>query len=278
MEREQQLADTLDACFDRVRGGQTIDDALTEHAADADALRPLLDIATRLESLPDPNVSLAGLMNTLGRLGSQTLTTSRAEPTPRKARWFSRPVWTRAAAIVLVMFLIGWGTANASANAMPGDFLYPVKLFTERARFFLTLNTEDQAELRIVFSSRRLREAVAQQQRTGEVDPQLLKDMLEEARLAVLAAPELPEPGRQLLVSRAAHLTDYQYDALGRFADDGSSQSQIVEQYRDMCRDRSRWMRQMLEPDNNSSPRRSTTEHPDRHSDWHRWRNRCPMW
>lgn len=277
MERDQQLADTLDACLDRVRGGQTIDDALTEHAADADALRPLLDIATRLESLPDPNVSLAGLMNTLGRLGSQTLATSRAEPTPRKVRWFSRPVWTRAAAIVLVMFLIGWGTVNASASAMPGDFLYPVKLLTERARFFLTLNTEDQAELRIVFSSRRLREAVAQQQRTGEVDPQLLKDMLEEARLAVLAAPELPEPGRQLLVSRAAHLTDYQYDALGRFADDGSSQSQIVEQYRDMCRDRSRWMRQMLEPENGSS-RGSTTEHSDRHSDWHRWRNRCPMW
>ncbi len=273
MEREQ----PLDACLDRVRGGQTIDDALAEHAADGEALRPLLDIATRLESLPDPNVSLAGLMNTLGRLGSQTLATSRAEPAPPKVRWFSRPVWTRAAAIVLVMFLIGWGTVNASANAMPGDFLYPVKLFTERARFFLTLNTEDQAELRIVFSSRRLREAVAQQQRTGEVDPQLLKDMLEEARLAVLTAPELPERGRQLLVSRAAYLTDYQYDALGRFEDDGGSQSQIVEQYRDMCRDRSRWMRQMLGPVNGSS-RGSTTEHPDRHGDWNSWRNRCPTW
>ena len=98
MEREQ----PLDACLDRVRGGQTIDDALAEHAADGEALRPLLDIATRLESLPDPNVSLAGLMNTLGRLGSQTLATSRAEPAPPKVRWFSRPVWTRAAAIVLV--------------------------------------------------------------------------------------------------------------------------------------------------------------------------------
>lgn len=277
MEREQQLADTLDACLDHVRGGQTIDDALSEHAADADALRPLLDIATRLESLPDPNVSLAGLMNTLGRLGSQTLATSRTEPTPRKVRWFSRPVWTRAAAIVLVMFLIGWGTANASANAMPGDFLYPVKLFTERARFFLTLNTEDQAELRIVFSSRRLREAVAQQQRTGEVDPQLLKDMLEEARLAVLAAPELPEPGRQLLVSRAAHLTDYQHDALGRFVVNNNAQRQVITQYRDMCRQRGQWMRQMLDPASDSVPP-PQQQPPERQPNWRGWRNDCPMW
>ncbi|MAX24161.1 MAG: hypothetical protein CMJ19_06625 [Phycisphaeraceae bacterium] len=275
MEREQHLVDTLDACLDQVRGGQTIDDALAEHPADAEALRPLLDIATRLECLPDPNVSLAGLMKTLGRLGSQTLTASRAEPAPRKVRWFSRPVWTRAAAIVLVMFLIGWGTVNASAGAMPGDFLYPVKLFTERARFFLTLNTEDQAELRIVFSSRRLREAVAQQQRTGQADPQILDQMLEEARLAVLAAPQLSEPNRQLLVSRAAYLTDYQRDALDRFTSTGHPQEQVIARYRDMCWERGRWMRQMLAPGEDAAP---SNQQPQAQPNWRRWCDDCPMW
>ena len=278
MEHEQRIADILDERLKRVQAGESIDEALAElDKTDRAELRPLIETADRLGELPEPNVSIDGLMRTLGRLSSDASADSAPPSTSRKPGWFARPVWGRAAAIVLVTFLVGWGTVNTSANAMPGDFLYPVKLFTERARFFLTLNDEDQAELRIVFSSRRLREAVAQQQRTGEVDPQLLDEMLKEARLAVLAAPDLPEPSRQLLVSRAAHLTDYQYDALGRFADEGRSQRQVFERYRDMCRQRGRWMRQMLETDNNG-PQRSNTQRPGRYRDWSRWRERCPMW
>lgn len=278
MDREQQLADILEKRLERVRAGQSVDEAVADlDSADRAELRPLIETARKFEDLPQPNVSLEGLMRTLGRVGGETGDRSKSGLTGKRLAWFTRPVWARAAAIVLVMFLVGWGTANASASAMPGDLLYPVKLFTERARFFLTLNTEDQAELRIVFSSRRLREAVAQQQRTGEVDPKLLSEMLEEARLAVLSAPALPESSRQLLVSRAAHLTDYQYDALGRFVADVDSQRRVVAQYRNMCRQRGQWMRQMLKSDGNRPPR-SDQPAPRERNDWHGWRNRCPMW
>ena len=279
MSHEQQLVDALDTCLEQMRQGQTIEQALAAYPDRAGELRPLLELSGRLEALPQPNVSMEGMMRTLGRLGSEVAADQAPAPQPKKARWFSRAVWARAAAVVLVVFLVGWGSVNASADSTPGDLLYPVKLFTERARFFLTLGAEDRAELRIVFSSRRLKEAVIQQQRTGQLDPQLLSEMLEEARLAVLQAPELPEPARNLLVSQATHLTDYQHDALGRLVSTaGPQEQQVISRYRDMCRQRRQWMGQMLPgssgapqsfqpPANQPSPRR-----------WRQWRHACPMW
>ena len=278
MEHEERLADTLDVCLGLIRQGQTVDEVLAQHPSEAEELGPLLEVASRLGTLPDPNVSIQGLLRTLGRLGGQTGARTQGDVLPRKARWLSRQVWARAAAIVLLVLVTGWGTVNASANAVPGDLLYPVKLFTERARFVLSLNAEDRAELRIVFSSRRLREAVAQQQQSGQIDPDLLKKMLEEARLAVLTAPQLSEPGRQLLLSRAAHMTDYQLEALDRFIPDSQTQQQLIDQYREMCQQRGQWMRQMLDTTDDRADDTAQTQSPQSRPKWGRWRENCPMW
>jgi hypothetical protein len=278
---DPRLADALDKCLEQVRQGQTVDQVLVRYPAEAQELRPLLEVASHLGSLPEPNVSIQGLMRTLGRIGGRPAAPGGSDAPQRKARWFSRQVWGRAAAIVLLVLFTGWGTVNASANAVPGDLLYPLKLFTERARFVLSLNAQDRAELRIVFSSRRLREAVAQQQRTGEVDPGLLKKMLEEARLAVLTAPQLSEPGRQLLISRTAHMTDYQLETLDRFAPDSQAQQQLIDQYREMCQQRGQWMRQMLDPADNrahGSADNPAQTQPQPRPTWGRWRENCPMW
>lgn len=279
MSHERHLADALDTCIEKMRQGQMIEQALAAYPDDADELRPLLKLSGRLEALPQPNVSMEGMMRTLGRLGSEVTAGQPPAQQPKKARWFSRAVWGRAAAVVLVTFLVGWGSVNASADSTPGDLLYPVKLLTERARFFLALGAEDRAELRIVFSSRRLKEAVIQQQRTGQLDSQLLSEMLEEARLAVLQAPELPEPTRNLLVSQATHLTDYQYDALGRLASTADPQEQqVISRYRDMCQQRRQWMEQMLPGSSGASQGNhppANQPSPDR---WRQWRDTCPMW
>ncbi len=81
----------------------------------------------------------------------------------------------RLAAVVLVAVILYWGAGTISANTVPGYFLYPLKLLTERVKFFLTINAEDKTELCIVFSSKRLREAVQQYQRSGTLDPSLLQ-------------------------------------------------------------------------------------------------------
>lgn len=281
MNHEQQFAYAMDACLEKMRQGESVEQALSTYPDRADELRPLLEISVRVAELPQPNASMTGLMRTLGRIAPQGASQQGPSQPPTKTGWFSRAAWVRAAAIVLLVFLAGWGSVTAAADSTSGDLLYPVKLLTERARFFLTLDHEDRAELRIIFSSRRLREAVLQQQRTGQLDPQLLSAMLDQARLAVLEAPELPEPARDLLVCQAAHLTDYQYDALGRLVTTADPKDQqLIERYRDMCEQRSRWMRQMLPSPSDASEvgvQRSQHQQPSsRH--WRQWRDACPRW
>jgi hypothetical protein len=151
-------------------------------------------------------------------------------------------------------------------------------MFTERAKFFLTVNQERKAELRIVFSAERLKEAVLKQQRGEGLDRELLSEMLEEARLAVEASAEFPEPTRDLFVARAAKLSEFQQDALGRLkSQTTTAEREVVVQYMDMCGRRSAWMRQVLEP----PPSQTDDSAESSPRPWDRqlkqWKDSCPM-
>jgi len=249
MNTELQMAEILDQSIEQVRAGTNSEEVLQQYPPDvANQIRPLLSLVVAFESEPDPVPSVDDLMQAIVRLSNQQRPKKATAPQwragPSKRRWL-----LRVAAVILAMFTIGWGTVNISAEAMPGDLLYPIKVFTERAKFFLTVNQERKAELRIVFSAERLKEAVLKQQRGEGLDRELLSEMLEEARLAVEASAEFPEPTRDLLVARAAKLSEFQQGALGRLKSQVTPEEQeVVVQYMDMCGRRSVWMRQVFEP------------------------------
>jgi hypothetical protein len=75
-------------------------------------------------------------------------------------RTFLRPVSIGASLFSLVF--MGWiATVNASFSSVPGDFLYPVKLATERVQLTLAItNNEQRARLHAEFASRRLEEVM----------------------------------------------------------------------------------------------------------------------
>jgi len=58
--------------------------------------------------------------------------------------------------VVLFLFISGF-TFILSASALPGDFLYPVKMSSEKVRIFFTSRNE-KANLHIIFAKRRLDE------------------------------------------------------------------------------------------------------------------------
>jgi len=203
--------DILDRCLETARSGGDPEDILREHPEGADELRPLLALAAELGALPEPEVSVPGLMRSLTHLLREE---PEARPARRKIRFFSGAVLARAAAIFLCVGLLGWGAVAASQTALPGDLLYPVKLLTERARFVLTIDKEARAELRIVFSEKRLMEAVRKHREGGGLDKDLLRAMLDEAERALDAGPGLPEASRGLLYSRVAYLSDFQKSVL----------------------------------------------------------------
>jgi hypothetical protein len=264
------LEDILDYCIDQVRLGKAPEDVLREYPDAAEQIRPLLAVAKKLEELPEPSASVRGMARTMAKVAVQA-SDQRARPKRRKLTLFSYSFLVRAAAVLLVVLLGGWTTTTASSNALPGDLLYPIKLFTERAKFFLTINQEDKVELRIVFSAERLKEAVKKYERGEGLDRHLLQEMLEEARMAAETSAELPELTRGLLVSQAAHLSEFQQEMLGRFKKQVKPEEQeVLTPYMDMCGRRAVWMRQMCDESGR------TTEPQQKRM--RRWRNMCPCW
>ncbi len=63
--------------------------------------------------------------------------------------------------IGLIIALTGGGTAAASQNSLPGDILYPVKLFTEDTRTAVAFNSDSKARLQIKFAAERIDEIKA---------------------------------------------------------------------------------------------------------------------
>ncbi len=76
----------------------------------------------------------------------------------RIAHVLMRPVMVGVSTFLIVFG--GWVvTVNAAFNTVPGDFLYPVKLATERVQLSLA-NNEQRARLHAEFASRRLDEVL----------------------------------------------------------------------------------------------------------------------
>ena len=294
MKTEMELAEILDRCLEKVRAGTPVTDVLRQHPEEAEQLRPLLALAVGLELLPDPSYSLEGAMRTFAGAVEQHQRDTSAKPTASRAglwplSWFAqirhraraataprvgfRPALAlyRLAAVALVAVILYWGAGTISANTVPGDFLYPLKLLTERVRFFLTINTEDKTELRIVFSSKRLREAVQQYQRSGTLDPSLLQQMLEEARQAVASSLTLPRASRELLVAQTEHLSRFQRRTLQRFQQQLPAEEQaVVGPYVEMSERRAAWMRQMCDDWRGETSTAQPQNTP------RRWMDMCP--
>jgi hypothetical protein len=234
------IENILDDCIEGIRAGKPMEDVLKAYPDAAPELRSLLRLARQLGDLPAPEPTVGGLMRAM----AHNATVER----PKKGRTgrfllFRAPVLARIAAAIVVVSLVGWGTTAASAGAVPGDLLYGLKRFTERVKFFLTLNAENQAELRIVFSEERMAEALRKHTRGEGLDDDLLAAMLEEARLAMTEAGDLPPVERRRVVARAAAATSYQKQVLADMRNRASEgERQRINTWMDRCQDRWQWM------------------------------------
>lgn len=244
----------LDECIDQIRAGKSVEDVLVKHPDSADELRSLLGISQNLEALPDPSPSVAGVMLAM----SQKIIQEPVAPQkrrPAKITIFARPVLLRLAASIAVISLLSWGTAVAASDSVPGNFMYPVKRFSEKVRLFFTVNDKNEAELRITFSERRLSEALKTYQQGGGIDDGLLRQMLEEAKLALDQTLALSPEERDYLLSRVGYLTAHQnnvIEAVKRTAD--PKEQDDLEPVREMCGKRVQWMGEMMKAESMTPP------------------------
>jgi Domain of unknown function (DUF5667) len=131
----------------------------------------------------------------------------------RRSGWW-RSAWVRAAVAGVAMLVLGASSVELSARTVPGDFLYPVKILTERVHFALTSNPEDRVELRLTFSERRLSEVVKTLKEGKGADRALISRMLDEAKAALADADQLPASQASAYKAQIASLERVQKDRL----------------------------------------------------------------
>jgi hypothetical protein len=179
------LAGLLAECSDLILAGATIQACLDRHPQHAAALEPLLTTLVdvhELRAVPSRPLAAAArtreqFMAAAVQLSEQRNAALVSWSERLRAWWagivalFAPPAGGRASgmpvglfAALLVVLLAGvlvTGGVTASAKALPGDLLYPIKITSERVQLFVARDPVVRSVLEQEFSGRRRQEAKA---------------------------------------------------------------------------------------------------------------------
>jgi len=158
MSKSREFNIILNECLERMLdNGESLEQCLQDYPEYAGELKPLLDVvvATKKASAVEPHPEFRD------RARYQFLSALREMEPQRSRGFFSwQPRWAITVAAVLIVLLAGSGTVFAAGDTMPDDFLYPIKLTTERVQMFFTFTTLGKAELNAKLADKRVDEIV----------------------------------------------------------------------------------------------------------------------
>lgn len=164
--------DVLAGCLADIEAGKmTIEDCLTRHPGEAEALEPLLRTAAALGTMPavepSPSFSQAAPARLLNLIASRkSIAHAPGRPAPT-----ARPAWPRRVARlalpVLAASLLLAGTSYASRSSLPGSPLYPLKRAVEVVQVAATPNDELRAQAVLSVSDNRVNEVALLAGRDG---------------------------------------------------------------------------------------------------------------
>ena len=225
MNENSKIEEILDAAIDRLMLGESISDILKEYPEYADELDLLLNSAESLKSAPAPESedSIESLMKIVS-----TMSEERQEKQSNTIPFRRKNILLRMVASFAIIIFVGWGSVYASSETVPGDFLYPLKLITEKVRFILSVNQENKLELRIAFSNERLKELVKKYNTGGGLDKALLQQMLDEAKAALNDSKNIDNHIQPIINKRITDLTHLQMKTMQELEKKASPEDQRI--------------------------------------------------
>ncbi|HUF54293.1 MAG TPA: DUF5666 domain-containing protein [Dehalococcoidia bacterium] len=152
----------LDECLASLRAGESLDDCLARYPKHASRLRPVLSLATRVQSSPRV-LPRAQAQETAWRhvreRAHQLRTGSKRVSAVRMTNYgaFLKPAMA-VLGVFLVVASFGGGLAIAAQDASPDSPLYSVKLQTEDIRLWLVFDDTREAEILLDQSDQRIEE------------------------------------------------------------------------------------------------------------------------
>jgi hypothetical protein len=214
----EDLDSILEECLSQIEEGRARPESfLLAYPELADELRPLLQAAVEMWSVPKPALA----PEARDRIEAQVLEAAGANRRlrPRRtwrlsiaAHWRWALLGLSAAIVLIFLFTM---LVDAAAGVLPGSPLYPLKTATEQAWLLLTPAYGEPA-VHLQLAERRLAEfeALADQ---GNYEPALLDAMLEQTEAALAAAGGLPSSVALPVLEDVKGFAAHQRQALERF-------------------------------------------------------------
>jgi hypothetical protein len=159
------FASRLAECLEALQRGElNVQDCLQKYPQDSEELEKLLNLAFLLENTPVQSPDIHFERDARARILNSASNFQKDGLIPRVKSILSgvftlptQPVMKFGFLAIILVVLLGSGLVFASAKAMPGDFLYPFKIFLEDARLMIT-GDEKETDLQIDLASERVRE------------------------------------------------------------------------------------------------------------------------
>lgn len=152
------LFDILEICLNEIENGADLETVLARYPEQAGELRPILKTAMRARNAAVPEPSPEVVRRGRARLMQRAAEMREAKAAPRKR---AIPVFQRLAisfSLAALLLMSSAGLLNASASALPGENLYPVKRSWENIRLFLIFDEQARKLLEFEFENERLHE------------------------------------------------------------------------------------------------------------------------
>lgn len=161
----------LDDCLAQLHAGASVEECLVSHPKHAEALRPLLSMASAVQGVSAPRPSSAAFFANQQRMleAAQAKAAGQQAPRPFIFGWvvpgwlslgglLNRPLIRAAMTMAVLILVMALGTASLvtiSADSLPGDSLYSIKRMSENVRLSLTVTASARQQLLAEFAQTR---------------------------------------------------------------------------------------------------------------------------
>lgn len=200
------LENIFDECLDRISRGESIESCLHSYPQEAAYLEPLLRTAMGFSwraSAIQPRPQFKAQARAQIRFQAAQLYATQVRQPQRTGLFTWQRAWAVALTAIVVLVLTAASTVAASAEALPDQPLYPVKLATEQVKVAFAVSDEKKAEVYSQLAETRAMEiaTLAQQGKTEQIvaTTDRLANNLEKADIAIArveraAAQASPQP------------------------------------------------------------------------------------
>lgn len=151
--------EAFEACLAAIEKGVELDECLERYPEMAEDLQPLLETAMFARSVADDHIPNAAFHRSRSRLlDKAALMREQTEPGGRRLNFGRMPRIAFAALVLALIFFMSWRGAVESAQALPGDPLYPLKLRAEEVRLGIVPNARAKRAIEVTYEKRRVDE------------------------------------------------------------------------------------------------------------------------